>query len=317
MKKHEQTSTYTGMKDNEQVSIYTDLALEERERFSKNVEIEGVTINKETDKKLKMITTTVEIMNNKGAKAMGKPKGTYITMESNLLKIEDENIRKQIGEKVAEILKQIHHKNKIEKILVVGLGNAFATPDALGPKVAQEIVIGDNVFCIAPGVWAQTGMETYSIIKGIVSQENPDLIIAIDSLAARNVSRVTSTIQIADTGIIPGSGVGNHRMGLNKETLGKKVIAIGVPMVVSGATIVNDTMEKLLSILASVQKDNTISNIFNNYTAQEKYQLFEELLSEDTEQMFVTPKDVDGIVNNLSKIVAYGINSFCTNNNIP
>lgn len=298
-----------------QVSIYTDLALEERERFNKNVEIDGVAINKETDKELKMITTTVEIINNKGAKAMGKPKGKYITMESNLLKIEDENIRNKIGDRMAEILKEIHPKAKKEKILVVGLGNAFATPDALGPKVAQEIIIGDNILCIAPGVLAQTGMETYSIIKGIVAEENPDLIIAIDSLAARNVSRVTSTIQIADTGIIPGSGVGNHRMGLNKDTLGKKVIAIGVPMVVSGATIVNDTMEKLLSILASVRKDNPMSNIFSNYTSQEKYELFEELLSEDTEQMFVTPKDVDGIVNNLSKIVAYGINSFCASNN--
>lgn len=303
--------------NNDQVSIYTDLALEERERFNKNVEIEGVSINKETDKELKMITTTVEIINNKGAKTMGKPKGTYITIESNLLKIEEEHLRKQIGEKVAEVLKEIHPKTKKEKILIVGLGNAFATPDALGPKVAQEITIGENIFCIAPGVWAQTGMETYSIIKGIVSQENPDLIIAIDSLAARNVSRVTNTIQIADTGIIPGSGVGNHRMGLNKDTLGKKVIAIGVPMVVSGATIVNDTMEKLLNILASVQKDNAMSSIFSNYTSQEKYALFEELLSEDTEQMFVTPKDVDGIVNNLSKIVAYGINSFCIDNNIP
>lgn len=305
------------MKDDnqKQVSIYTDLALEERERFNKNVEIDGVAINKETDKELKMITTTVEIINNKGAKAMGKPKGKYITMESNLLKIEDENIRNKIGDRMAEILKEIHPKAKKEKILVVGLGNAFATPDALGPKVAQEIIIGDNILCIAPGVLAQTGMETYSIIKGIVAEENPDLIIAIDSLAARNVSRVTSTIQIADTGIIPGSGVGNHRMGLNKDTLGKKVIAIGVPMVVSGATIVNDTMEKLLSILASVRKDNPMSNIFSNYTSQEKYELFEELLSEDTEQMFVTPKDVDGIVNNLSKIVAYGINIFCASNN--
>ncbi len=304
------------MKRNEQVSIYTDLALEERERFSKNVEVEGVAISKYKDERLKMTTTTVEILNTKGAKSMGKPKGTYITMESNLFKIEEEHLRKEIGEKLAEILNKIHHKGKKEKILIVGLGNAFATPDALGPKVVQEIVVGENIFCIAPGVWAQTGMETYSIIKGIVSQENPDLIIAIDSLAARNVSRVTTTIQIADTGIIPGSGVGNHRMGLNKDTLGKKVIAIGVPMVVSGATIVNDTMEKLLRILSSIQKNNAMSNIFKNYTSQEKYALFEELLSEDTEQMFVTPKDVDGIVNNLSKIVAMGINSFCYSSNV-
>lgn len=155
-------------------------------------------------------------------------------------------------------------------------------------------------------------METYSIIKGIVAEINPDIVIVIDSLAARNVRRITTTIQLTDTGITPGSGIGNHRKGLNKETLGKKVIAIGVPMVVSGATIVNDTMEKLLNILSSVGKSNCMSNIFDKYTPQEKYQLFEELLSEDTEQMFVTPKDVDEIIDNLSRMIAHSLNKFCS-----
>ena len=123
---------------------------------------------------------------------------------------------------------------------------------------------------------------------------------------------MTTTIQLTDTGITPGSGIGNHRMGLNQESLGKKVIAIGVPMVVSGATIVNDTMEKLLNILASVEKSNYMSNIFSRYSQQEKYQLFEELLSEDTEQMFVTPKDVDEIVDNLSRVIAHSLNGFCS-----
>ena len=154
-------------------------------------------------------------------------------------------------------------------------------------------------------------METYSIIKGIVDQTQPDLVIAIDSLAARNVRRVTTTIQLADTGIIPGSGIGNHRKGLDKDSLGCKVIAIGVPMVVSGATIVNDTMEKLIRILSSFGKNNSMSQIFDHYTYKEKYQLFEELLSEETEQMFVTPKDVDEIVENLSRIISHGLNRFC------
>jgi len=154
-------------------------------------------------------------------------------------------------------------------------------------------------------------METFSIVKGITAQMKPDIIIAIDSLAARNVRRITTTIQLTDTGITPGSGIGNHRKGLNEQSLNTKVIAIGVPMVVSGATIVNDTMEKLLEILASHNQNNSISNIFKDYTSDEKYQLFEELLSEDTEQMFVTPKDIDEIVDNLSKIIACGINMFC------
>lgn len=293
------------------INIYTDLALEERERFNRNVEIDGVKIEKQHDKKLKMTTTVVEIFNEKGAKVMGKPKGSYITMETRLLKNSDEDTRIIIAKQLADHISQMTKKEKPKNILIVGLGNSQATPDALGPKTAENILTSENIYCIAPGVLAQTGMETYSIIKGIVGEVNPDLIIAIDSLAARNVRRVTTTIQLTDTGITPGSGVGNHRMGLSEESLGRKVIAIGVPMVVSGATIVNDTMEKLLNILSSVKKSNEMSDIFNGYTQQEKYQLFEELLSEDTEQMFVTPKDIDEIVDNLSRIIAHSLNRFC------
>lgn len=293
------------------INIYTDLALEERERFKRNVEIEGVKIGKQYTEKLDMTTTVVDIFNEKGAKSMGKPKGSYITMETRLMKNSDEETRVTIAGHLSNHLSQMIKDREVKNVLIVGLGNSQATPDALGPKTAENILIGDNIYCISPGVLAQTGMETYSIVKGIVREINPDLIIAIDSLAARNVRRVTTTIQLTDTGITPGSGVGNHRMGLNQESLGKKVIAIGVPMVVSGATIVNDTMEKLLNILSSVEKSNYMSNIFSRYSQQEKYQLFEELLSEDTEQMFVTPKDVDEIVNNLSSIIAHSLNKFC------
>lgn len=298
-------------KNNQSINIYTDLALEERERFKRNVEIDGVKIDKQHDKKLKMTTTVVDIFNEKGAEAMGKPEGSYITIETRLLKEADENIRRTIASHLTHHLSEMVKETKPKNVLIVGLGNSQATPDALGPKTAENIIIGENIYCISPGVLAQTGMETYSIINGIVGEINPDLIIAIDSLAARNLRRVTTTIQLTDTGITPGSGIGNHRMGLNEESLGKKVIAIGVPMVVSGATIVNDTMEKLLSILSSVKKSNDMSNIFNGYSQQEKYQLFEELLSEDTEQVFVTPKDVDEIVDNLSRIIAHSLNMFC------
>lgn len=299
------------MKNSHSISIYTDLALEERERFKRNVEIEGVKIKKQYDKEMNMTTTVVDIINNHGADAMGKPQGSYITMETRLLKNSDENTRKTIASHVSEYLCQMAENENVKNVLIVGLGNSQATPDALGPKTAAKIIMNDNIYCIAPGVLAQTGMETYSIIKGIVAEINPDMIIAIDSLAARNVRRVTTTIQLTDTGITPGSGIGNHRKGLNEQSLGTKVIAIGVPMVVSGATIVNDTMEKLLNILSSVEKSNSISNIFEKYSEQEKYQLFEELLSEDTEQMFVTPKDIDEIVDNLSRIIAEALNKFC------
>lgn len=293
------------------INIYTDLALEERERFNRNVEIEGVKIEKQHNKKLNMTTTVVNIFNEKGAKSMGKPEGSYITMETRLLKNPDEDTRRVIAEQLSEHILEMTKEKRPKNILIVGLGNSQATPDALGPKTAENILTGKNVYCISPGVLAQTGMETYSIIKGIVNEVNPDLIIAIDSLAARNVRRITTTIQLTDTGITPGSGIGNHRMGLNEESLGRKVIAIGVPMVVSGATIVNDTMEKLLTILESFENTNSMSNILEKYSSQEKYQLFEELLSEETEQTFVTPKDVDEIVDNLSRTIAHSLNNFC------
>lgn len=293
------------------INIYTDLALEERERFNRNVEIEGVKIEKQHNKKLNMTTTVVNIFNEKGAKSMGKPEGSYITMETRLLKNPDEDTRRVIAEQLSEHILEMTKEKRPKNILIVGLGNSQATPDALGPKTAENILTGKNVYCISPGVLAQTGMETYSIIKGIVNEVNPDLIIAIDSLAARNVRRITTTIQLTDTGITPGSGIGNHRMGLNEESLGRKVIAIGVPMVVSGATIVNDTMEKLLTILESFENTNSMSNILEKYSSQEKYQLFEELLSEETEQTFVTPKDVDEIVDNLSRTIAHSLNKFC------
>lgn len=291
-------------------SIYTDLALEERERFEQNVEIKGVEIRNSFDKKINMDTTIVDIVSEEGADAMGKPIGRYITMESRILRNPEEAERKMIAHELAGHLSKIIKPDNVKSVLVAGLGNKLATPDALGPRTVEEILPGQKVYCIAPGVLAQTGMETFDIIKGIVGEVQPDIVIAIDSLAARNVRRITTTIQITDTGITPGAGIGNRRKGLNKESLGKKVIAIGVPMVVSGATIVNDTMENLLNILSRTN-NNAVAGLFSDYTREEKYQLFEELLSEETEQMFVTPKDVDEIVENLSTTLAHGINEFC------
>lgn len=291
-------------------NIYTDLALEEREKFNRDIQIEGVESYQKKENSVNMLTTVVKIVNEKGKETMGKPIGSYITMESPKIRYSKEAYRRELGKFLCNYLKEITSKENIKSILIVGLGNSMATPDALGPKTARDIICTKNIYCMAPGVLSQTGMETYDIIKGVVSQIDPDLIIAIDSLAARNVRRITTTIQITNTGITPGSGIGNHRKGLNEESLGKKVIAIGVPMVVSGATIVNDTMENLIRILSKIE-NNPIGNAFKDYTPQEKYQLFEELLSEETEDLFVTPKDVDEIVDNLSKIIAHGINDFC------
>lgn len=292
-------------------NIYTDLALEERESLRQRKHIEGVKMQCEKVHQLKMTTTIVDILNSKGEETLKKPKGTYITMESGKFKDIDENIRKQTAHKLSYYLNNMIENKKIRSVLVVGLGNSLATPDALGPKTVDNINVDEHIYCIAPGVMSQTGMETYDIIKGIVAEVNPEIVIVIDSLAARNVRRITTTIQLTNTGIIPGSGIGNHRKGINSHTLNRKVIAIGVPMVVSGATIVKDTMENLIDILSHVPQ-NAVAKMFEDYDENEKYQLFEELLSKETEQMFVTPKDVDEIVENLSKTIAHGINEFCS-----
>lgn len=246
----------------EKYSIHTDLALEEKERFeSDHVEVQGVILEEEYDKEREIRITKVKIETEKGARAMGKPVGTYITMEAPNMAVPDEEYHREISEELAKYIKELI---KIEKedyvVLVAGLGNRQVTPDALGPHVVDNLAITRHIVkeygkyamgedavhmtsAIVPGVMAQTGMETLEIIKGIVKETKPDLVIAVDALAARNSKRLNRTIQIADTGINPGSGVGNHRNGITEETIGVPVIAIGVPTVVDAATIVNDTME--------------------------------------------------------------------------
>ena len=273
-------------------NIYTDLALEERERFERNVEIKGVEIKNNYDKDIHMNTTVVDIVNEQGAKSMGKPVGSYITMESRVLKAPEETERRSIASKLAEHLLEVIQKDHVKSELIVGLGNMQATPDALGPRTVKEVLPSEKVYCIAPGVLAQTGMETFDIVKGIVGEVNPDIVIAVDSLAARNVRRITTTIQITDTGIHPGSGVGNHRNGLTEDNLQVKVIGIGVPTVVDAATIVHDSMAHLLDALEE----------------QEQKEFLEEMIAPNLYSMFVTPKDVDETVKYLSFTISEGLN---------
>ena len=192
---------------------------------------------------------------------------------------------------------------------MVGLGNRNVTPDALGPQVIDELRVTRHIIkeygkyamaeeeahmvsAIAPGVMAQTGMESSEIVKGIVSEVKPDFVVAIDALAARNTRRLNRTIQIADTGINPGSGVGNHREGITEETIGIPVIAIGVPTVVSAATIVRDTMESMMS----------------DWEPEEKNKAFDSLIAPHLHGMFVTPKDIDDTIMRLSKLVSEALN---------
>ena len=306
--------------------VRTDLALEAREKFKDDdVEIKGVLVKEETPGK-NMRVTKVIIETENGAKAMGKPKGSYITLEAPDMADSDEDYHREISLQLAKILKELMPIEKEElSVLVVGLGNREVTPDALGPRVVDNMMITRHIIrkfgkyalglkrnhqisSIVPGVMAQTGMETLEIIKGVLEETKPDYIIAIDALAARNTKRLNRTIQITDTGISPGSGVGNHRHALNQESMGVPVIAIGIPTVVDAVTIVSDTMNNLVSAMGETGKLESIGKSISCLEEAEKYELIRELLSPHLNTMFVTPKDIDESVKRLSYTISEGIN---------
>ena len=315
----------------EKYNIRTDLALDEKERFeSDQGEVQGVVLEEEYDKEREIRVTTVRIETENGAKTMGKPVGTYLTIEAPNLSSPDEGIHREVSEELAkyliEVMEKIIPESEHDKeVLVIGLGNRQATPDALGPYVADNLNVTRHIVkeygkyaaleemncvvsAIVPGVMAQTGMETAEIIKGVVRETKPDLLIVIDALAARNSRRLNRTIQIADTGINPGSGVGNYRNAITKETIGVPVIAIGVPTVVDAVTIVSDTMENLLSALETSESLKGVGLVLGGYSEAEKYELIKELIAPNLNSMFMTPKDIDETVKRLSYTISEGLN---------
>ena len=290
--------------------IISDLALETTERFAEeNTEIRGVEVHEEYDEEKDVRTTVVKIVTENGAKSMGRPQGTYITIEAPELSTPDEDYHREISEEISTHLRKLIDLEKEKSVLVIGLGNAAITADALGPQVVDNLLMTRHIIKeyglrgikhekmhrisgIAPGVMAQTGMETAEIVQGIVSETKPDVVVAIDALAARSVRRLSRTIQITDTGIHPGSGVGNHRNGLTEENLQVKVIGIGVPTVVDAATIVHDSMAHLLDTLEET----------------EQKEFLDEMITPNLYSMFVTPKDVDETIKYLSFTISEGLN---------
>ncbi len=310
-----------------QFQVRTDLALEAREKFEEdNVEIKGVKVEEEYLKETEIKVTTMVIETENGAKAMGRPKGNYITIEASDMDGQNDEYHRKISVELARIIKRLLPASE-EKIavLVAGLGNREVTPDALGPRVVDNMMITRHVLKefgkyafgeegvpsisgIVPGVMAQTGMESQEIIRGVIEETKPNVMIAIDALAARSTKRLSRTIQITDTGINPGSGVGNHRHGLSKETVGVPVIAIGVPTVVDAATIVSDTMQNLIQAMEANSHLQSLSTGLNALNSMEKYELIRELLSPQLNTMFVTPKDIDESVKRLSFTISEGLN---------
>ena len=290
--------------------IRTDLAVEAREHFKEeNVEVRGVEVNESYDEEKDIRTTVVKITTENGAKAMGRPQGSYITIEAPNLSVPDEDYHREVSREIARHLRQLIDLETEKSILVVGLGNQAITADSLGPHVVENLHMTRHIIReyglkgmgeekmhrtsgIVPGVMAQTGMETSEIVEGVVSVTKPDVVIAIDALAARSTRRLNRTIQITDTGINPGSGVGNHRIGLTQDNLQVKVIGIGVPTVVDAATIVHDSMAHLLDALDE----------------GEQKEFLEEMISPHMHSMFVTPKDVDETVKYLSFTISEGLN---------
>lgn len=311
----------------ENYSIRTDLAIEVTEMLTsqdKVSNIEGVEVNIEESKENDIVVTWVKILNEVGEKSMGKPVGNYVTIESSAMKENDVLAHEKIVDIFSKNLIKLCNLSSNSTILLVGLGNWNVTPDALGPKVISKTLVTRHlkdilpeeideavrpVSAISPGVMGITGIETSEIVKGVVERLKPDIVIAIDALAARKSSRINSTIQMSDTGVAPGAGLGNKRKVLNQETLGVPVIAIGVPTVVDAGTLVNDTIDILIdSILAEVKNGSEFYEMLKDLDKEEKYNLISQVLNPYTGNLFVTPKEVDAVIERLSKIIANAIN---------
>ncbi len=307
------------------INFRTDLALERRDLYKKannlQNEIDGIETNEEQiGENIKI--TKVKILNEKGEKAIGKKAGNYITIDIKNMKIAGEEDIQKASEAVTKELKVLLSNlvGEQDDILVVGLGNLYVTPDALGPKVIQDIDITRHlltympnlldkdtrpVSAISPGVLGTTGIETLEILKGIVDNIHPKLVIVIDALASRSIERISSTVQIADTGIVPGAGVGNQRKELTKDTLGIPVIAIGIPTVVEAATIAADCLDLFIQ---KVQEEAKSNDFLNKLQEENKYEMIKEVLAPEEYNFIVTPKEIDELIENMSSVVARGIN---------
>lgn len=307
--------------------IRTDLALEAKEQYEGEAkeagQLQGVLVETSFLEGTNCTLTKVTILNKEGEQALKKPIGTYVTLEAEDLPKPDENYHDCISEELSKQLLTLLSEKDRRSILVVGLGNREVTPDALGPKVVEHLCITRHIRLanlpsflkkeydisgIVPGVMAQTGMETYEIIKGIVEETRPSAVLVIDALAARSTKRLNTTIQLSDTGIHPGSGVGNHRKALTQETLGVPTISIGVPMVIDAATIAGDTMEHLITALEEAHMVQGLSQTIEEFDEEDKRQLILELMDERLRKMYVTPKDVDASVEQISFTISEAIN---------
>lgn len=340
-------------------TVRTDLAVEAKDMLKENQpeseETKGFIVKEHEENGVKI--TSVEIT-EEGEKLSGKKKGNYLTLQVEGISEQDSEMQETIVQVFANAFSSFLKDLSIDQnasCLVVGLGNWNVTPDALGPTVVENLLVTRHLFklqpeqvqegyrpvsSLSPGVMGLTGIETSEIIQGVIKQSNPDFVIAIDALAARAIERVNTTIQISDTGIHPGSGVGNKRKELSKETLGIPVIAIGVPTVIDAVTITSDTIDYILKHFGRELNDNSPSRslvpagmsfgkkkklteedlpgkeqresflgIIGTLEEEEKRQLIHEVLAPLGHNLMVTPKEVDSFINDMANVIANGLNT--------
>jgi len=302
------------------LNVHLDLAVEAHDllRGERGTEVPGVIMDK--DEQEGIVVTTITITDENGEKKLGRPQGTYITIDAPAIKENNFEDHKRIVEVMSQHLSKLFQFREDSGILIVGLGNWQATPDALGPKVVEKIMVTRHLFyytpeemkgkmrkvsAISPGVLGLTGIETAEVIRGLVDHVKPDYVIAIDALAAGALERIGTTIQLADTGINPGSGIGNYRKGLNQDTLGCKVIAIGVPTVVNAAVIAYKTIEEFLG---QMESEPALAKIHNEENEQIFINVMNKALSPFKESLMVTPKEIDDLIERSSKIIANALN---------
>ena len=303
----------------------TDMADERRDLYRKANQIEDEIngIECEEEERYGNKITRVRILNEEGERALNKKKGNYITIDlnkvSNLEKDEQEKIEDIISEEISMLVNKILTSSE-EEVLVVGLGNNDLICDSLGSKVIENIEVtrhvkkyypqflkdgARSISSFAPSVMGKTGIETLEIIQGISSKINPKLIIAIDSLASRSISRVNKSIQISDTGIIPGGGVGNEQKAITFENLGIPVIAIGVPTAVETAVIVNDALNLFIENMQRTDKSN---DYLKELKEENNYEEIKNALNPYDYNLIVTPKEVDELTEGLASLISNAIN---------
>lgn len=307
-------------------NIRTDMAIEAGAIYNKNDEeigkLNGIKYDSEETDFYKV--TRVKVENENGEKLIGKPIGNYITVDAPKISSENIEVYNKVAKQLKEEIENLTDFEGEKTVLVAGLGNERMTPDAFGPKVISALSVTRHIYstdrisdyqhknkvcAIAPGVLGTTGIETGEIIKGVVDRVKPDIVICIDALATRSLNRISTSFQMCDTGIVPGSGVGNRRNALNIDTLGVPVIAIGVPTVVDAATVANDTMDKVYEVVKAYSpKMSSDIGFLAKLNSEERYTLIREILSPQEGNLIVSPKDIDAVIDCVSYIVADALN---------